>query len=71
MKNLVPKLCALVVALSTLAAPSSVDAQQPKLDIKALVGFSINMNDTLRDPDPPEEEGRERYPGWLRSQIHN
>jgi hypothetical protein len=68
MKNLVSTLGVLVIALSALAPASRVEAQQPKLDIKALAGFSVNMYDTLTTPESlpePDLALRERYPGWL------
>ncbi len=60
MKNLAPKLCVLVIAFAALAPASRVEAQQPKLDIKALAGFSLNLYDSLK-VDPSSE----RYAGWL------
>jgi hypothetical protein len=69
MKKLLPRITVLVVALSAISPASIAEAQQPKLDIKALVGFSLNLYDSLKVPERLPggelENTRERYPGWL------
>lgn len=60
MKNPVPKLCVLAICISALSPASRGEAQQPKLDIKALAGFSLNIYDTLGDPPT-----NEKFAGWL------
>ena len=69
MKKLAPKLSLLVIAFCALAPASRVEAQQPKLDIKALAGFSLNLYDSLKVPEQlpngEDEPTSERFAGWL------
>ena len=61
MSKLQPKLFLMVVLVSGSLHASSADAQQPKLDIKALAGFNFTIFDSLTEVDPTKE----RFLGWL------